>query len=186
MKNSAFRAARWRLAGVLAALVVLGVALPDVSLAETPMPQLPPPPSDWPKGAQPVDPGEIAHLFQGKTWKWPDGAGFFGDPRKFQAYTGEGRDGSFAAGRWLVTQRGTLCMQADWISLGSKKTVVDCFEHVQVGNAILEHKAGSAGNWYPLITTPPQPGDEARNLVAGDQVSKAAQVIEQALKPGAR
>jgi hypothetical protein len=180
MKNSAFRTAR-RFAGLVALLA--GLALPGVSQAAAAAPQLPPP-SDLPKGAQPIDPGELVHLFQGKTWKWPGGAGFFGEGRKFQAYTGAGRDGSVATGRWFLTQRGTLCMQADWISLGAKKPVVDCFEHVRLGNAILQHKAGSERDWYPLITTPPRADDEARNLVAGDQVSKEAQLIEKALKPG--
>ena len=180
MRNSAFRVAR-RFAGLVALLA--GLAMPGVSLAEAPIPLLPPS-SALPKGAQPVDPGEIVRLFQGKTWKWPDGAGFFGDGRKFQAYTGAGRDGSVATGRWFLTLRGTLCMQADWISLGAKKAVLDCFEHARLGNAILEHKAGSERDWYPLITTPPRASDEARNLVAGDQVSKEAQLIEKALRPG--
>ena len=71
-----------------------------------------------------IKPQEIALMFAGKTWKWPEGSAFFGRKGTFQAtkYLRES-----AGGYWYVSEYGSLCAKANWNTVYTQTPFARCW-----------------------------------------------------------
>lgn len=133
-----------------------------------------------PKNTMPLTADEVRQLYTDKTWQWSAGAGrFIAKDRRFIAYSEEGGKPTIAEGRWLVTDRGQLCMDAVWSTQKDKAKARTCFRLVRDRGTIYQRREPK-GDWFVLRSFKPRPEDEARKLVAQDTVSPN---IER-LKPG--
>ena len=80
-----------------------------------------------PNPYQNADGQEIAQLFAGKTWKWPDGHAYFGHDGTFQAAVGLEES---AEGKWVVHSTGKLCFDAVWRTRATSQPTRQCWQHV--------------------------------------------------------
>jgi hypothetical protein len=124
-----------------------------------------------PAGARPLTAVELYRLVRNKTWKWDTGAGrYFGKDRQFLAWS-DGKDGpSYANGRYEVTNRGRLCLVADWHSAAGTTNDRTCFMNKEANGVIYQRREGSE-DWYVFSHTPPEPSDEYAKFVPEDLVS---------------
>lgn len=124
-----------------------------------------------PEGARPMTGVELHALYRDKSWRWPDGAARMQDDgRVLQAWSGSGEDAAWAEGRWIVTNSGRLCLQADWHSREDTFDDRTCFRHMTDGETIFQRKEPS-GEWYIFRHAEPQEDDEFAKLVREDLVS---------------
>ncbi|WP_265516750.1 DUF995 domain-containing protein [Nitratireductor luteus] len=120
---------------------------------------------------------ELYMLYRGKSWQWSDGAGHMQDEgRVFKAWSGSGTDAAWAEGRWIVTDTGKLCLQADWHSQADTFGGRTCFSHRTDGQAIFQKKEPS-GEWYVFRHAELQEGDEFTKLVRQDLVSAKLEAL---------
>lgn len=126
---------------------------------------------------------ELYLLYRDKSWQWPDGAGRMEtDGRRFTAISGSGDMASWAEGRWVVTDRGRFCLDADWH--GSTGIFPDrtCFEHRLDGKTIYQRRL-PAGDWYVFKHNPTAIEDEFTKLVRKDLVSTELEEVRAAVTP---
>lgn len=115
--------------------------------------------------------GELYDIYANRTWIWEDGAGHFEVAgRRFTAFTKSGREGSYAYGRWFLTNRGRVCFRATWFAADGNAEAVTCFEHKTDGNTISQRRLPD-GEWYVFSHLPPKRGDEILKLKAGNRVA---------------
>ena len=161
---------------VLVALAKPAVAtLKPKSKALKKLASLSPPPSKLMSALQ------VRRLFLGKTWLWPDGAGYFADDSKFAAWSGAGDKAVYGEGRWTVSAFGTLCMRATWYTKKAHGPNVTCFSHRIEGDTVFQKKLPS-GTWYAFRNAPATPADEFAKLKDGDLVVQKVDEIKDAFK----
>ncbi|UXN61638.1 DUF995 domain-containing protein [Phyllobacterium zundukense] len=121
--------------------------------------------------AQPMTGVELYMLYRDKSWAWTDGAGRFDDAeRRFTASTGAGDKIAWAQGRWIVTDDGRLCLNAEWHTMSGVHANRSCFSHKRAGETIYQKKEPS-GSWYIFRHAVPTETDEFKKLVAENLVS---------------
>lgn len=135
--------------------------------------------------ARPMTATELRRLYAGKTWQWPEGAGYFAEDRTFSGWSGGAEPTSVAKGRWLVTDGGQMCFDAQWRYRGGAEAVRSCFRHRRNGEAIYQQKE-PGGEWIVFQSDPPSPDDEIAKLREGDLVSSRAAPLERELAGGRR
>lgn len=114
---------------------------------------------------------ELYMLYRDKSWIWPDGAGRFDDAeRRFTARTGAGDTIAWAQGRWIVTDDGRLCLNAEWHTVSGVHPNTSCFSHKRAGDTIYQKKEPS-GSWYTFRHAVPAETDEFKKLVTENLVS---------------
>lgn len=114
---------------------------------------------------------ELYMIFRDRTWPWPDGAGLMeNEGRRFTAIAGSGDQLSWADGRWIVTDSGRLCFDADWHATTGIYPNRTCFIHLLHDDTIYQQRE-PAGDWYVFKHAEPAPGDEFSKLVREDLVS---------------
>lgn len=124
-----------------------------------------------PAEARPMSGYELYMLFRDKTWQWPDGAGLMEtEGRRFTAIARSGEQSSWAEGRWIVTDGGRLCFDADWHNHSGTYPDRTCFIHLLQDDTIYQRRE-PAGDWYVFKHAEPEPGDEFNKLVREDLVS---------------
>ncbi|WP_225248225.1 DUF995 domain-containing protein [Mesorhizobium sp. J8] len=119
---------------------------------------------------------ELQLLYADRTWNWKDGAAYFGMDRRLHAWT-KGEDSpAVGEGRWLVTEKGKMCMELAWRSKTySTKPQRTCYSHrVDKGN--IEQRKDPDGTWYGFKHAKDDPADEHRKFEAGN--TKGAQFDE--------
>lgn len=133
-----------------------------------------------PPGTRPMDPGEVAALYRGKTWMWSDGAGYFDPDTNFVAWSGSGVKLGHAEGRWVILADGRLCMRATWyVKTGGAKNST-CFDHRTAAGAIYQKRLPD-GQWYVLRNAPPKSDDEYAKFRDGDLAGAKAAEVRRAL-----
>lgn len=173
-KSTVFKTAR----GCLLAASVLLPALAFGSSAEASGNTTTPPPD-----ARPMTSVELYTLYRDKSWQWPDGAGRLeADGRRFTAWTESGNGATWAEGRWTVSDRGRLCLKAEWHTISGVYPNTTCFSHMKLGDAIYQKKEPS-GDWYLFKHAKPADDDEFNKLVGQDLVSKDLERIKAGLHP---
>jgi len=146
-------------------ILLTGLLLSSESWAAAAAPLTPP------VDARPMTGVELYMLYRDKSWKWDDGAGRLDDQgRVFTAWSGSGESEFRARGRWIVTDKGQLCLKADWHTPTGTYPDKTCFSHRIVDRTIYQKKEPS-GDWYVFRHAVPSEGDEFRKLVREDLVS---------------
>lgn len=129
-------------------------------------------PADKASAAAAMTTEELYRLYQGRSWIWKDGAGYFrNSKREFTAFSGQNGSSNYGQGRWFLTSRGRVCFRADWVSAKDASEALTCFEHRSDGRRIYQRRAPD-GDWYVFKHSPMRASDEARKLKPGDYVSK--------------
>ncbi|WP_217576727.1 DUF995 domain-containing protein [Mesorhizobium sp. GbtcB19] len=119
---------------------------------------------------------ELQLLYADRTWNWKNGAAYFGMDRRLHAWT-KGEDSpAVGEGRWLVTEKGKMCMELAWRSKTySTKPQRTCYSHrVEKGN--IEQRKDPDGTWYDFKHAKDDPADEHQKFEAGN--TKGAQFDE--------
>ena len=123
------------------------------------------------KSATPLTTEELFQLYSNRSWIWKDGAGYFpSKQRRFISATGRGRAGSYAVGRWFLTDPGKLCFKAKWYAKDGAASAQTCFSHRKKGGLVFQ-KREPDGEWYVFKNRPTKAGDEYRKVRPGDYVS---------------
>lgn len=114
---------------------------------------------------------ELLTIYGDRSWQWADGAGRLEtDDRRFTAITGSGGAANWAEGRWLITDRGRLCLVADWHIPSGSFPARTCFDHRRAGDTIYQRRLPE-GAWYVFRHAPVAANDEFAKLVREDLVS---------------
>lgn len=120
---------------------------------------------------KPLTTGELFHLYQGRSWLWKDGAGYFSSKqRRFTAWTSAGEKASVGDGRWFLTDPGKLCFKADWRAGSGSASALTCFSHRWKGSDVYQRREPD-GEWYLFKHSSLKSADEYAKLVRGDYVS---------------
>jgi hypothetical protein len=131
--------------------------------------------STLPASARPMTASELLLIYDGKSWKWENGAGFMrAKGRQLVAWSGNGGKFTYAQGRWSVANDGSLCFNAIWHGKqGVQKGAVPkrtCFKHM-VDNGTIYQRKNTDGSWYIFKHRKPVLGDEFNKVVAKDLAS---------------
>jgi len=131
--------------------------------------------------ARPLTTGELYDIYANRTWIWEDGAGYFEvAARRFTAFAKSGRNGSYAEGRWFLTNPGRACFRATWFAADGNAVALTCFEHKTDGRTISQRRLPD-GEWYVFSHLPRQTGDEILKLKTGNRVAASYERNKQAL-----
>lgn len=129
---------------------------------------------------------ELYVLYRDKSWQWTDGAGRMDtDGRRFTAISGSGRAASWAEGQWVITDRGRMCLDADWHSSTGVFPDRTCFDHRLDGQTIYQRRL-PGGDWYVFKHTPAESDDEFTKLVRKDLISAGLKKAQAATRPQLR
>jgi hypothetical protein len=109
---------------------------------------------------------EVTDLYEGKSWLWEKGVGFFAPKGKFNAFAGDGKDRSTVAGNWEASGDGRLCFSGVWTAKTWRRFARTCFAHKVKEGRVYQRRLPK-GEWYIFRNDPLQEGDQ--KLVAGDQ-----------------
>lgn len=124
-----------------------------------------------PSKARAMTAAELHMLYRDKTWVWPDGAGRLQDQgRIFTGWSGTGSNGSWAQGRWILSDTGLMCLKATWHSPTEAVPNKVCFRHFTDGGTIYQRKEPS-GDWYVFKHATPADSDEFKKIIAEDTVT---------------
>ena len=125
----------------------------------------------------PLGAAEVADIYSDKTWRWEDGAGYFGRGGEFKAWsTDDTGTPGYGTGRWTSDDAGRLCFNATW-QYGSNSTQVsECFGHRRADGALYQ-RVEPTGEWYAFRSQPIQPDDEINRIMAGDEVTSRIEEI---------
>jgi hypothetical protein len=114
---------------------------------------------------------ELYMLYHDKSWQWRDGVGWMrSDRRRFTAWAGSGQNFTWAEGRWIVTDGGRLCLDAQWHSSSGVYPDKTCFSHKRHHDTIYQKREPSEA-WYVFKHPGFAKGDEFSKLVSKDLVS---------------
>ena len=120
----------------------------------------------------PLPANELFQLYQGRSWLWSDGAGYFSPKqRQFRSWTGSGKTASYGEGRWFIPEAGKLCFKATWTAQSGSAPAVTCFSHRVKGGNVYQ-KREPDGEWYLFKHAALKQGDEYAKLRKGDYVGK--------------
>lgn len=115
---------------------------------------------------------ELYDIFQGRSWIWDDGAGYFDvSKRRFTAWSGYGKKASYAEGTWFLNKKGRVCFNATWYAIDGAGKAVTCFENRTDGKNMYQRRLPD-GEWYVFSHIPPRGYDAIRKLKRGDYVSR--------------
>lgn len=96
----------------------------------------------------PLSPDEIFRLYQGRSWMWSQGAGYFSaKANRFTAWSGADGAVSHAEGHWFATAAGKLCFRATWRAQSGSSRNLTCFSHRKLGGVVFQ-KREPDGEWY--------------------------------------
>lgn len=127
-----------------------------------------------PAGTRYMTTEELWQMYNNRSWIWKDGAGYFPNAkRRFTAYSGSGKAGSYAEGVWFVTWMGKACFRATWHGADYAVPKLTCFSHRTDGKRIHQKRLPD-GEWYVFRNSPPRNGDEFGKFLLGDYVSKGS------------
>jgi hypothetical protein len=154
MKLAPYTLTLWLLAGcVLGGSVAAAPSLPD--------------------GSIPMTPDELVDLYAGKTQVWKEGRGgyFFARDHRMSAYASK-KTGSYAVGKWQVTDSGEVCISVRWVwgkgPRGRGPFQKTCWAHRKFDGQIWKQDQGA---WYQWNRS----GGESSNFIKGykfyDQVT---------------
>lgn len=120
----------------------------------------------------PLTKSELETLFQGKSWIWEEGSGFFAPGGRFWAVGGTGKSRSKVNGFWVAADDGKLCFSGTWRLSGKSRGRFErsCFSHKKTDGTIFQ-KREPKGDWYAFMHDPPQPTDQ--KLESGDKTGAA-------------
>lgn len=120
--------------------------------------------------ARPMTVTDLLQVYEGRTWRWSDGAAYF-DPsrRAFESWVRSGPSASYADGAWFLTDTGRMCFRAIWVSVEGSADALTCFDHRIDGERMFQRRAPD-GDWYVFAHRPPQAGDEILKFRPGDSV----------------
>jgi hypothetical protein len=120
---------------------------------------------------------ELLQLFGNKTWVWDNGGAFFQSrQRTFRAYSDDDGNRTSAEGRWLLTNAGRLCLQAEWQSVTGNYEELTCFRHVRSGATVYQQKENN-GDWYIFVDD----GKMPETLVSGEILSNEYATTRQSI-----
>lgn len=171
MSISSFAWSRRRVSSTLM-LVTLAMTTFQVTAEDTVLPQ----------GARIMTPGEIHVLYRNRTWQWANGAGYMNDEgRRFTAAVGGDDGGSWAEGRWIITEKGQMCLSATWHSAAGDYPAKTCFSH-RIDNGTIYQRRDPDGGWYTFRHAEPKQDDEANKLANADLVSDRMAAIRAELE----
>src|SRR5262245_20467393 len=130
---------------------------------------------------------ELNAIYEDRTWRWKDGAGYFGTKnRAFAAWAGIGEKASYAEGSWSADDRGRVCSRATWHGTWGKNKLTNCQEHRTDDKNIYQRSLPN-GKWYIFSHLPAQPDDEMqKNIQPGDHVLEDYQKNKQYVAQHAR
>ena len=133
-----------------------------------------------PPDTRPLSAYELYRLYRDKTWLWDSGAAhFFDEGRRFVAWTADNSGLSHAAGRYELTDRGTMCLVGRWVGLDygkGERYAVDertCFSHVGAAGTVFQRRAPQ-GAWSMLAG----PDMEEDMLIASDGGDVREKIVE--------
>jgi len=150
---------------ISAALVI--AAPMSVMADETPHPA---------EAAEPLSAAQLSRIYRGRTWVWPQGAGYFSPKgRTFTAWSREGGEPSVGKDRWFPTTDGRICFRAVWTFAGGAKRDVTCFSHRYDDTSVYQRRE-PGGEWY-VFDDRRRFGDEYAKLVRGDRASLRYDVL---------
>lgn len=130
-----------------------------------------------PENARTMTAVELHELYRDKSWQWCDGAAYMQEEgRVFKGWSGSGERASWALGRWIVTDSGRMCLEADWHARTSSSSDRTCFEHMTDGQTIYQRKEPTGG-WYVFKHSEPREDDEFAKLVSDDLVSEKLKTL---------
>lgn len=113
---------------------------------------------------------EVTELYEGKSWLWSDGAGYFGSKGRFSATAGTGKKRStVSGGDWVASGEGRLCFSGVWKASSGRKFDRICFLH-KIRDGHIYQKRLPKGEWYVFKHAEGKDGDQ--RLVPGDQTAK--------------
>ena len=115
---------------------------------------------------RPLSKNEVADLFEGKSWLWSDGSGYFAPKGRFLALAGSGSNRGTLSGDWVISQDGKLCFSGVWKAKSGSRFERTCFLHKTKDGHIYQQRLPN-GEWYVFKHDPEKEGDQ--KLVAGDQ-----------------
>lgn len=139
---------------------------------------------ELPKEARPLTAYELLVLFGDKTWLWDSGAvRFFIADRRAVAWVENENGPSVAEGRFRLTDKGRLCIEAKWTFVGASADKRTCFLHREADGKIFQ-KPADAGDWYLFKDPTASVADESSKLVDDDRVSDKAAEIKTRLSGG--
>ena len=120
-----------------------------------------------------VNPPEqfVREMYEGKSWIWSDGAGYYSRDGKFIAWYGSDKKAGYAVGRWEVYRWGNMCMYARWYSPRGSRSKKTCFRHRVNGDTILQ-KRHPRGKWYVFKGEELKRTDEINKLIDEDVVTE--------------
>ncbi|MCO5072337.1 MAG: DUF995 domain-containing protein [Rhizobiaceae bacterium] len=125
---------------------------------------------------------ELFALYNGRTWAWETGGAYFSpQPRTFSAWSQSGDENVYAEGRWIITNDGRVCFQADWHTRGNVSPALTCFAHKKADGAIYQRRLPD-GEWYVFRSAQKKSPQEYSKFRAGDAVSGKISEIRQALQ----
>ncbi|ADH87889.1 protein of unknown function DUF995 [Ancylobacter novellus DSM 506] len=127
-------------------------------------------------------PNDVRALYAGKTWIWSDGAAYFAPNRRFVAWSGSGKQASYAEGEWRVTPLGRMCFSAIWRGVGPSGRNITCFGHRVMGGQVIYQQKEPGGAWYVFKHGQTAAGDEYAKFRAGDEASAGVGKVKQELK----
>lgn len=129
-------------------------------------------------GAVPLTTDELYGLYSNRSWLWSDGSGYFpAKQRRFIASTGEGSKGSYAVGRWFITDPGKLCFRAKWYAKSGAASALTCFSHRKKDGVVFQ-KREPDGDWYVFKHATTRAGDEYGKIRPGNYVDARFKRVE--------
>lgn len=92
---------------------------------------------------------EVEALYEGNTWMWSEGSGYFGPKGEFWAVSGDGNKQYRVNGSWNVSDRGRMCFAGTWRPKGKSRGKYEktCFSHRVEDERILQKREPN-GEWY--------------------------------------
>jgi len=120
---------------------------------------------------RPLTKREVTELYEGKSWLWSDGVGYFAPKGLFSAKAGSGKGHSTVKGDWIAQENGRLCFSGIWKARSGQQFNRTCFLHKTKDGNIYQKRLPN-GEWYVFRHDPQKEGDQ--KLVAGDETENRA------------
>lgn len=112
------------------------------------------------EGGRYLTKSELRKLFEGKTWVWNDGGGYFSPTGVFVGVSGSGDTRSTTKGDWALYSPGMICFAGSWLQRSKRSPhSTTCFEHKILSGQILQ-KRMPEGEWYVFRHDPAQSDDQ--------------------------
>ncbi|HEX2552762.1 MAG TPA: DUF995 domain-containing protein [Microvirga sp.] len=132
---------------------------------------------------RPMTARELKQLYEGHTWLWTGGGGYFGKGGGFTAVAGrEPETASQAQGRWETSDSGRMCFGGLRRTRSGREPFRTCFLHFAWGEAIY-HRREPDGRWIAFRRSPPRETDEVHKLVKGNRIGEQLREVRAALGP---